>query len=1471
MSGIITGNLDRNLRAALAGLPIDPRDMAPDIAGIQARAFAEGQKAATVVRGRQNANAFASSFLSAGPGMAKMASGGIVYTQPQFFSPIHTPINWQIPVKRKEQYQWARYYYENEPKVATAVEFYCFPPTAQVQTRHGTVKTIASVQPGEAVISGDGSVRMVARKFERLASEKMVRIKVGGLTTMPLECTLGHEILVAKDMDRPPSYAQAGSISLGDWLVTPCPPAGTNAMDSQEAWLLGLYAAEGCPIPYDWESDRKPPVRDFKGVYFDVNIAEDWLVRQVSEIVSSRFGECSTSVWPRESGGITRIAVYGKTIADFLCGMCPGMASNGTKRFSPLVSSYDATTLLALVDGFLAGDGCFSRKMGFQGVGVCRDMMFQLSHFLDVLRVPHSLSWARPKPCRRNIRRQTVYNLRIPRAECVRFGDNAKVSSVWSEDVGEGHNCQFLQRGGVILRKVQSVDRFDYVGVVYDLEIEGEHSYTVGKVACHNSKFPINGFTNECTNRYVKRYFDKLAEKLHLLKWLRVMSHEVHLLGDCFPFLEIDCEKCHGRGVDGKGQSCDHDGGSFKRLVILNPECAEVYSDPISPESLIAFLPNDELRTLIMKRGPGHDRFSPEIVKMIMAGRPIPLDNRNVSHVKYCDNGYNKYGIGMVRRLFPILAYKTKLMTAQWIIAERLILPIKVAKVGSDERPASAGDLADINTKLAQVANDPNLTLVTHHAFELDWFGACHSADTEVLTNKGWVRFGSINEPDGAYDGDLIVGTVNLQTGDLEFQKPSAFTSMDYDGEMVSVSGRHLDVLVTPKHSMVAARREWDNDGGEYRHGQWEKIRADQVVENTRFMATVGWRGCIPAELPYKKIPKLSGLTLDEFLAFLGYYLSEGGLKIENGRIWAAHVSQSENSPCFGRIKDIVRKVSDKVQESVDDRRDAKNVQFIINDSAFARQLGGEFGENSLSKRIPRWVLDLPTRELAILLGALMDGDGSVRFGSDGAPRFVYSSVSASLAGGVQELVLKLGYDPKDWMEVSDNPNHNDVHRVMWSAGIVKRGGGYRTVKERNIGRVSYSGRVYCFTVPNGTLVTRRNGKVGIHGNSGKIMQLTNEFEIISQEILDGLGVNKVLLNGEGPTYNSAAIGVEVMIDKLDSWRNELAEWVEQKIYLQVAKMMGFIEKNEWGEFEYVYPRIKWSIMHLRDQQQYRTFMLQLHEKGAISMQTMLKAFDIDYDQEVELLRYERARGALPGGQQQGGGLGGGFGGGGGGGGGGGLPDIGGMGGEGGGLDLGGGPGGDLGGAPGGDAGGGGAGGAPGGGMGAAASSSVANIREFGGKVLKKRSREKITRYKERLFRKQHSDEESGYLRDDKGRIQFTGPERELLKELAASVRRGEIRHNLVAQLPVQAMGEEYTLDFAMPDIKLGIEVDGALFHSTDEQIASDKRRDGRLAQQGWTILRFTDREVENKTRQVIEAIIKRQVQKENWMKENAR
>ena len=57
---------------------------------------------------------------------AQFAGSGasVVFTQPMFFSPLHTPQNWQIASKRRESYQWCRFYYTNEPKVAAGVDFY---------------------------------------------------------------------------------------------------------------------------------------------------------------------------------------------------------------------------------------------------------------------------------------------------------------------------------------------------------------------------------------------------------------------------------------------------------------------------------------------------------------------------------------------------------------------------------------------------------------------------------------------------------------------------------------------------------------------------------------------------------------------------------------------------------------------------------------------------------------------------------------------------------------------------------------------------------------------------------------------------------------------------------------------------------------------------------------------------------------------------------------------------------------------------------------------------------------------------------------------------------------------------------------------------------------------------------------------------------------------------------------------------
>jgi len=230
------------------------------------------------------------------------------------------------------------------------------------------------------------------------------------------------------------------------------------------------------------------------------------------------------------------------------------------------------------------------------------------------------------------------------------------------------------------------------------------------------SYFPMSDWEHECRDRKVKIYFDAFKKRLNLTKWCRLISHEIHLLGDCFPFAEISCDICHGSGSVGD-MICDHGGGTIKRLIILNPDYVDVHSSPLSPDPIVALRPDEELINMVQRKTPGHEKLSPAVIQLVSSGQPIRLDNRNVSHLKYGESGYSRYGVGMVRRLFPILSYKTKLMVAQWIVAERLIVPIKVVKVGSDDRPAGPADIAAVQAQLAETANDPNLTIVTHHAF----------------------------------------------------------------------------------------------------------------------------------------------------------------------------------------------------------------------------------------------------------------------------------------------------------------------------------------------------------------------------------------------------------------------------------------------------------------------------------------------------------------------------------------------------------------------------------------------------------------------------------------------------------------------------------------------------------------------------------------------------------------------------------
>jgi very-short-patch-repair endonuclease len=170
-----------------------------------------------------------------------------------------------------------------------------------------------------------------------------------------------------------------------------------------------------------------------------------------------------------------------------------------------------------------------------------------------------------------------------------------------------------------------------------------------------------------------------------------------------------------------------------------------------------------------------------------------------------------------------------------------------------------------------------------------------------------------------------------------------------------------------------------------------------------------------------------------------------------------------------------------------------------------------------------------------------------------------------------------------------------------------------------------------------------------------------------------------------------------------------------------------------------------------------------------------------------------------------------------------------------------------------------------------------ADPSEFGGRILKKKTRERVKSDQQKIYDEQQriqkqndrsfTQDGQGQYRDAKGRIIFTKPERNLMDIMRRYQEDGIIKYNIVPQFPVRIGNAEYPLDFGIGELKLGIEADGETFHSSPEQAQKDQERDKKLNQAGWTILRFTDDEIEHKGEQVMRSIVKSIMEKEMFLK----
>ena len=161
-------------------------------------------------------------------------------------------------------------------------------------------------------------------------------------------------------------------------------------------------------------------------------------------------------------------------------------------------------------------------------------------------------------------------------------------------------------------------------------------------------------------------------------------------------------------------------------------------------------------------------------------------------------------------------------------------------------------------------------------------------------------------------------------------------------------------------------------------------------------------------------------------------------------------------------------------------------------------------------------------------------------------------------------------------------------------------------------------------------------------GSTGHILPLNTEFDFIQKELMNGLGIDEAMLNGNSPTYATAQVGADAMGMRYMSYRYRLESFIRNKIYRLIAEIQGFYKPKNGeiatkymaaaekrrvlasGGMDLIVPTIRWSRQDLTSNQSAVQILNNLQGKKLVSVHTMHNIIGLDPDVEKKWLEQER-------------------------------------------------------------------------------------------------------------------------------------------------------------------------------------------------------------------------------------------------------
>jgi predicted nucleotidyltransferase len=439
--------------------------------------------------------------------------------------------------------------------------------------------------------------------------------------------------------------------------------------------------------------------------------------------------------------------------------------------------------------------------------------------------------------------------------------------------------------------------------------------------------------------------------------------------------------------------------------------------------------------------------------------------------------------------------------------------------------------------------NPARAELEAKHGFD------CYSDDTEFLTRSGWKTFDAIGSKDElatvfARRGCEDESMAHRKFLGVEYQRAVDRFEGQYTGSMYHITGQHTDSLVTPNHRMLFRRIE-RNTG---RKHNWELEEAAFLPDTFDVLIAP-----TPRAKCYSNGNVFDGLPIPDrsYLTLMGWYLSDGCVMFNGKKAKAINISQAKNGKLYWKMGRWNSDHGNVANSSVynylrepNEYNPRPHVERILSvrNKAIVSRLANECGSRDM-KRIPHWVFELSARLMEKLLVALLGGDGTLREHKTRSDSFVYYSKLKPLADDVQELALMCGYESALWGPY-ESKDQRGFKCSMYQVHIRRETSQFRQfIRSKNVKKVKVRNqRIVCFTVPNGTLITRRNGKVGIHGNSKHGYHLVRLLKMAREILTDGKVIVKRPDREELIAIRNGAWSYDQIVEWADRQDKELDE-----------------------------------------------------------------------------------------------------------------------------------------------------------------------------------------------------------------------------------------------------------------------------------------------------------------------------------------